>query len=189
MKNLIPILALFFIIGCGSRKKALDKSEVKTATQSESQTDFKEVKDVKKKSVSDTKVIVIKSDTDTQFEGSVSDKTKPASIEEETTAQGRKTTFTNFDKVNTSSKYKDNKSDIAITDTRSEIDKSIIDLTQKEQAKESKEETEKVLNVDRKGNTMIAFWIVLAIGILAYGFFSIKKKTFDPLGFLALLRK
>ena len=184
MKNLIPLLTLFLIIGCGSRKKALDKLEVKTESQSESQTDFKKVKDVKKEFVSDTKVIVIERDTDTQFEGSVSDKTKPASIEEETTAQGRKTTFTNFDKVNTSSKSKDNKSDIAITDTSSEIDKSIIDLTQKQQFKESQQDTKKLLDIATQkpnpysaiGLTLIGIAIVAIAGLIFY-FWNYRKRS------------
>jgi len=188
MKNLIPLLTLFLIIGCGSRKKALDKSEVKTATQSESQTDFKEVNDVKKEFVSDKKVIIIQSDTDTQFEGSVSDKTKPASIEEETTPKGKKTTFTNFDKVNTSTKQSGKQSTNETKDSLSEIDKSSIYFTNKEKSKLNSEQKIKALNIDRKGNTMLALWIGLLFIVSFYGYFSFKKNTLNPLKwFKALL--
>jgi len=183
MKKIILLFAVFLILGCGTRKKALDVSKVKTEVSVESDVKVSVKKDMEKETVRQSETTEIKSDISATFEGKVSDTTKPASIEESVKEGVKTTTFNNFKEIKTTNKESKEDLENKQSEKQSFIDKSLIDLEQNKQERLRLESEKKLLAVEsEKPNgwsslawSLIVIAIVLVAGVIFY-FWNYRKK-------------
>jgi hypothetical protein len=183
MKKILLLIAVFLFIGCGTRKKALDVSKVKTEITAESDVKLSVKKDIAKETVKESETIEIKSDISATFEGKVSESTKPASIEESVKDGIKTTVFKNFKEVKTSNKESKDDFKNKQSINQSIIDKSLIDLAQKQKEKQLIISEKKLLTIEsEKPNgwsslawSLIGIAIVLVAGVIFY-FWNYRKK-------------
>jgi hypothetical protein len=183
MKKIILLFAVFLILGCGTRKKALDVSSIKKEVSVESDVKVSVKKDIEKETVRQSETIEIKSDISATFEGKVSDSTKPASIEERITNGSKTIIFTNFKEVKTSDKAAAAKKTAAIKDSLSIIDLSKKDIDHQESANQNLSIDQKDLAVESEkpnGWSSLAWSLigiaVVAIGGLIFYFWNYRKR-------------
>ena len=181
MKKLLIICAIFSLLSCGSRKKALEKTSERTKIET-----VKEVDSVVKKDVTVIKEIAaVKITTDkeqeTNFTGEISDPTTPATVEREVIGNKVVTTFKNFKNVNQSSKQSDKVKDSTVNSKLSEIDLSEIDLNKKEQAQEVTETKSKKLDIEVKRS--FPWWWLILVAAFYLGI-SQWRKSFNPVNWL-----
>jgi hypothetical protein len=175
--RLYTLLFLFIFASCGSRKKALNVTTTKSnvSTEKESKNNIK--KDIKELVISDIAIIDIKSDISATFEGKISDSNKPASIEESVKEGVKKTVFTNFKDIKTNTRKKDNKKQSKENIKESLIDKSNESIQEKEKENKKNEVKNKSLDVERESSNSWVLWLILALGLLAAGYYVYNKKA------------
>lgn len=183
MKKIILLFAVFLILGCGTRKKALQKTVVKEEVSVKKDLKLSVKSDVKKTVVKDYFTTELTSDISATFEGKVSDSTKPASIEERITNGSKTIIFTNFKEVKTSDKAAAAKKTAAIKDSLSIIDLSKKDIDHQESANQNLSIDQKDLAVESEkpnGWSSLAWSLigiaVVAIGGLIFYFWNYRKR-------------
>ena len=178
--RLYTLLFLFIFASCGSRKKVLDVTNTKSnvSTEKESKNNIK--KDIKELVISDIAIIDIKSDISATFEGKISDSTKPASIEESVKDGVKTTVFTNFKDIKTNTRKEDNKKQSKENIKESLIDKSNENIQEKEKENKKDQVKTKSLDVERESSNSWVLWLILALGLLAAGYYVYNKKA-NPL--------
>jgi hypothetical protein len=181
MKKILIVLLVLLISSCGSRKRSLDKKEEKKEISIKKNIELEVKNNIKK--VDTSAVVEIKNikEEKNSFNGEIADTSKPATITEEIKNGKKKVTYTNFKNVNSSSGKKSNNSIKKENTKHSNTDLSKIDLKQKDEFQEKKDSSSKEVKVDRKSGYSWIMWLIISLALVGYGYFSIKKKQYNPL--------